>query len=252
MAFYRNIDSSFWTDPKIRKLDPLNKLLALYLITNPHSHLSGIYYIDDGAIARETNIPQRRLDTLWDTLSDGGFARRDHTLQIVWVMNMLKHQGKGDKNARSAAKQLKSLHNSFLLKEFLEKYPQVAAYFPDRVSDRVSDTLSASATLEQEQEQEQEQDSARSPKKNSRPTVEEVRAYCLERKNTVNPEKWFDHYTSNGWRVGKNPMRDWKAAVRNWERTEINSVPVQPTPPVKNSPKVQEYIRLELERNQQP
>lgn len=53
----------------------------------------------------------------------------------------------------------------------------------------------------------------------SRPTLAEVTDYCKERRNTVNPEAWFDHYTSNGWRVGKNPMKDWRAAVRTWERS---------------------------------
>lgn len=50
------------------------------------------------------------------------------------------------------------------------------------------------------------------------PTVDEVKQYCQERQNKVNPEKWHDHYTSNGWMVGKNKMKDWKAAVRTWER----------------------------------
>lgn len=49
------------------------------------------------------------------------------------------------------------------------------------------------------------------------PTIKEVQAYCLERNKGVNPEKWYDHYTSNGWKVGKNSMKDWKAAVRTWE-----------------------------------
>ena len=49
------------------------------------------------------------------------------------------------------------------------------------------------------------------------PTLEEVRAYCLERKNNVDPEKWIDFYSSKGWMIGKNKMRDWKAAVRTWE-----------------------------------
>jgi hypothetical protein len=52
-----------------------------------------------------------------------------------------------------------------------------------------------------------------------KPSLAEVAAYCAERKNAVDPERWFDHYTSNGWRVGKNHMRDWKAAVRTWEKT---------------------------------
>uniref|UniRef100_A0A6M3JLH4 Uncharacterized protein n=1 Tax=viral metagenome TaxID=1070528 RepID=A0A6M3JLH4_9ZZZZ len=49
------------------------------------------------------------------------------------------------------------------------------------------------------------------------PSVDDILAYCKERKNTVNPQTFVDHYESNGWMVGKNKMKDWKAAVRNWE-----------------------------------
>lgn len=52
------------------------------------------------------------------------------------------------------------------------------------------------------------------------PTVEEVKAYCLERKNKVDAVRFVDYYTANGWKVGKNPMKDWRAAVRTWERDE--------------------------------
>lgn len=55
-------------------------------------------------------------------------------------------------------------------------------------------------------------------KKFKKPTLEEVKAYCSERKNNVDAEKFIDYYESNGWHVGKNPMKDWKAAVRTWER----------------------------------
>jgi len=50
------------------------------------------------------------------------------------------------------------------------------------------------------------------------PTVDEVRAYCIERGNNVDPERFVDYYTSKGWMIGKNKMKDWKAAVRTWER----------------------------------
>ncbi len=53
-----------------------------------------------------------------------------------------------------------------------------------------------------------------------RPTIEQVRSYCRERGNTVDPQRWMDHYESNGWKVGKNPMKDWKAAVRTWEKND--------------------------------
>jgi len=57
------------------------------------------------------------------------------------------------------------------------------------------------------------------------PTLEEVKNYCQERNNSVNPEKWIAHYQSNGWKVGKNSMRDWKAAVRTWEGNSFESKP---------------------------
>ena len=53
-----------------------------------------------------------------------------------------------------------------------------------------------------------------------KPTVEEVKQYCIERNNCVNAEQFYDYYESNGWKVGKNSMKDWKAAVRTWERSE--------------------------------
>ena len=55
------------------------------------------------------------------------------------------------------------------------------------------------------------------------PTLDEVSAYCNERHNNVDANRFIDYYTSNGWMVGKNKMKDWKAAVRNWERGNNNT-----------------------------
>ena len=55
----------------------------------------------------------------------------------------------------------------------------------------------------------------------TQPTFEEVKDYCKERNKGVNPNKWYNHYTSNGWKVGKNPMKNWKAAVHTWEDSDI-------------------------------
>lgn len=58
-------------------------------------------------------------------------------------------------------------------------------------------------------------------KRFKKPTVEEIRQYCTERGNTLDPEYFYDYYESVGWVVGKNrPMKDWKAAIRTWERNE--------------------------------
>ena len=62
-------------------------------------------------------------------------------------------------------------------------------------------------------------------KRFTKPTLDEVKAYCQERNNNVDPEKWYNHYSANGWKVGKNPMKDWKAAVRTWERSDNGGKP---------------------------
>ncbi len=54
------------------------------------------------------------------------------------------------------------------------------------------------------------------------PGIGEVEAYCLESGIRIDVRRFLDYYASNGWRVGKNPMKDWKAAVRNWERGDNN------------------------------
>lgn len=50
------------------------------------------------------------------------------------------------------------------------------------------------------------------------PTLDEVKQYCEERKNNIDPMAFIDFYSSKGWMIGKNRMKDWKAAVRTWER----------------------------------
>ena len=50
------------------------------------------------------------------------------------------------------------------------------------------------------------------------PTVEEVAAYCEERKNGIDPEEFWSFYDSKGWKVGRSPMKSWKSAVVTWEK----------------------------------
>ncbi len=73
-------------------------------------------------------------------------------------------------------------------------------------------------TEENQKEQEIHKESkARTKKPFSPPSLTDIQAYCLERKNQIDPQRFLSYYESNGWRVGKNPMKDWKAAIRNWE-----------------------------------
>jgi len=55
------------------------------------------------------------------------------------------------------------------------------------------------------------------------PTIEQVSQYCRDRKNEIDPQRFIDHYSANGWKVGRNPMKDWRAAVRTWEKNGVNA-----------------------------
>ena len=49
-----------------------------------------------------------------------------------------------------------------------------------------------------------------------KPTVEEIAAFCKEKKYTVSAQQFFNYYESNGWKIGRNAMKSWQAAVQNW------------------------------------
>lgn len=63
-----------------------------------------------------------------------------------------------------------------------------------------------------------EEEGAKTAKRFCPPTFEEVKAYCAEKEYTIDAERFIDFYTSKGWFVGKNKMKDWQAAVRNWHK----------------------------------
>ena len=89
-------------------------------------------------------------------------------------------------------------------------------------------------------EQPEVANSLNSPKRNSRfipPTAEEVREYCAEHNYSVDPQRFVDFYECKGWMVGKNKMKDWKAAVRTWARRDQKEV-------TKDEPEPTNSVRL--------
>lgn len=90
---------------------------------------------------------------------------------------------------------------------------------------QISDKTPPEIEIELEIEKELEIDSSAKStttkrKRFEKPSISDIKKYCMERNNNVNAEQFFDYYESNGWKVGKNSMKDWKAAVRTWERSE--------------------------------
>jgi len=123
---YRLIDTRLWSDPKVRELQPKAKLLFVYFITNPHAHFSGIYYLPLPVIRHETGLSRLAIETGIDTLSKGYLVCFDRLSEIVWVVNMLRYQGRGKKILQGVANQLESLHKCTLISEFLRHYKHLA------------------------------------------------------------------------------------------------------------------------------
>lgn len=58
---------------------------------------------------------------------------------------------------------------------------------------------------------------------NKKPSVEEIKQYCLQRNNRIDAEQFFDFYESKNWYVGKNKMKNWQAAIRTWEKRKTKT-----------------------------
>lgn len=82
-----------------------------------------------------------------------------------------------------------------------------------------------SKSIEKEIDKEIDKDSIKPQKRFAKPTLDDVKEYCQERGNNVDAERWYNYYSANGWKVGKNSMKDWKAAVRTWERSDDGGKP---------------------------
>lgn len=108
-------------------------------------------------------------------------------------------------------------------KQMLEKQAKQANVFLNKQNKHSdSDSVCDSDIKEKEIDKEKEKTTL-SIKRFVKPSIDEIKAYCLERKNKVDPQRFFDFYESKGWKVGNSPMKDWKAAVRTWEHSSTAS-----------------------------
>lgn len=109
----------------------------------------------------------------------------------------------------TTSKEVKNKRN----KEYIKDIGDVAVPAPPEIENRSVETIPPHGTK------------ARGAARFVPPTLDEVTAYCAERGSVVDSQQWLDYYTANGWRVGKNPMKDWRAAVRTWEKSGYSKSP---------------------------
>lgn len=229
MAIYRSVQMTFWTDTKIEDdFTPEDKYFYLYLFTNPHTNLAGCYEISMKQMAYETGYSKDTIERLLERFMNvHEVIDYSSETKEVLLLNWNKYNWTKSKDFRAAlSKEIDLIKNSqfkayiMALYDGVETVPRpsidgVGTTVTVTVTDTVTDTVSDTDTVTDKK-------SNKSNKIFTPPTVEEVRSYCQERNNKVDPEGFIDFYESKGWFIGKNKMKDWKAAVRNWERSEHN------------------------------
>lgn len=105
---------------------------------------------------------------------------------------------------------------------------QLAAVNDASMTSQCSHETDKDKEVEEDKEEDKESIEEKPPAKRKRftpPTVDEVKAYCLERKNGIDPRSFVDYYTARNWYIGKTKMSDWTAAVRTWENRRKQDKP---------------------------
>ena len=245
MGIKRIVDTEFWTDDKVMvEFSPEDRLFMLYLLTNPHTTQLGVYKILPKQMAFELGYSSDTINVLLDRFETKyNMIRYSKETGEIAVKNYLKYSivkgGKPvldlltreanrvkDRALIAYINESASLSENATVKEFCE-------LFNDNENDNDNDNDNEDSCHESSTNR------TTNRPRFVPPTLEEVTAYVLERNSKVIPQAFIDFYESKGWMVGKNKMKDWKAACRNaegwdrWNRTPqkvgANGIPISNT-----------------------
>jgi len=220
----RFTDSNKWGDDFFAELSPKYKLLWLYMLDSCDH--AGLFKV----VKKNINF---HLDGEYD-LAEILEIFKDKIIVVeekLWfIPNFITFQyGNIDSGNSVHESVMKLLGEKGLLNSFKRVYKGLgnsSVRDKDKEQDKFQEQLQ-----EQVKEQVQAQDkdiggnrkTKKQPQQTSKfnpPQVSDIKEYCESRKNRVDPEKFFDYYQSKGWMIGKNKMKDWKAAVRTWEKND--------------------------------
>lgn len=235
---YSKIERSFWETDEARELTPEEKYFWMYLQTNANVNTLGCYAFRMRKAMDETGYNRETLEKL--------LQRMEQVLRILYDEGtkevFLLHWAEGNWNKKTAtlralaadlkeiqSKTLKETVKTLLLKngifteEEVEKAEKTAPSAQERNEKEQRGTTGNKRSGEGEGEGEGEKKKEKEKRSKcvfTPPTLEEVQAYCKERGNRIDPQYFLDYYTSTGWMRGKVKLKDWKAAVRTWERQD--------------------------------
>jgi hypothetical protein len=102
--------------------------------------------------------------------------------------------------------------------QFSDRHKRRVSEKTDTMSEK-TDTIIYNKTKQNSIKEKKKKPSTKKSSRFKAPSIEDIRTYCQERKNKVDPDRFYNFYESKGWMIGKNKMKDWRAAVRTWEKS---------------------------------
>ena len=262
VAIYRTVSLNFWTDPKVDdEFSPEDKYFYLYLLTNPHTTISGCYEISMKQMCRETGYNEDTVNRLLNRLEkQHEVIRYSAQFKEVLIMNWHKYNwSKSEKVIAGVIEQashVKDPQHRAYLAVLIQSYGgstdtlSIGYQYPmeTSVSVSVTDTVSVNKTdtdtvevnntiplvhvSEEQKDQKQKRNGKKENSKSKKktefvpPTLEEVTEYCKSRQSIVDPKAFFDFFNEGKWIDSRgNPVLNWKQKIITWENKNISKAP---------------------------
>ena len=219
MRDYGKVQSTFWTSDDICKLSNEGRMLALYLLTGPHTNQIGCFRLPDGYVAEDLKWNSETVSKGFQELHDNGFATHDSSSKWVVIHAYLKwNEIENPNQGKSAARLFDQVPNKSLVKAMLAK--AVREYSPRFPSEILTKFETVSEPLvkpfrnqeqEQEQEQEQKQEQEQNKEQPLAPAVAAAAKKIAVEKDEPNPlnlETWNAYKLAYTHRYTVAPVRD--------------------------------------------
>ena len=245
MARYRKIDMRMHADAKYRRLTPCppcGQALWWHLLAGKQTGIiPGICSIGEAAFAEQLGWHMKGFREAFREVFAQGMAKADWEAPLLWVPNSVKYNHPTSPNViRSWEEEWLMIPECDLkteayhhLKAFVEGLGKgFREAFEEAIAEPFGHTFrqsgagagagaGAGVVLGTTTITTTDPSEKPSPKFTP-PSLEEVQTFCREHGHQIDPQRFIDYYTANGWKVGRNPMKDWKAAVRTWSKNEVS------------------------------
>jgi hypothetical protein len=234
-GIFRQVHTTFWGDADVIDWTPEERYFYLYLMTCPSSSVCGIFELPLKIIERETGYNTDTVLKLLERFSRKNKIKYNLSTKEIAIKNWLKYRGRIENNDNMVKRLFNETANikDYSLVLFItdlircmgvtyeEKDNGVERRYIAVDTDVPGQTYFDRRTLTDAGGDSGE--SQRAPKKSvfAKPTIEEIAAYCKERKNAVDAEHFYHHYEARDWKLtnGKR-VTNWKSCVVTWEKNE--------------------------------